>query len=100
MFFYVPTTYKDNVMAHTVPLAWWWTGFGSSTMAWTAASYFFFFIVYGLVSVPEFVGFLYMAGGGDPLFLAWWAQLFGLWVGGALKIIPWILALIQIFLPA
>ena len=85
-------------MARTVPLAWFWTNMGDTNMGWMAASYFAYFWSYLIVSVPEMVGwFLYE--GGYPEMLAYWAPIFGTWVGLVLYILPWMFAIIWMSTP-
>lgn len=91
--FYAQQSQSDVTMARTVPLAWFWSHMDDATMGWMAASYFTYFWAYLIVSVPEMVGWFFYIGG-YPMFLSFWAPIFGTWVGLVLYIFPWLWAII------
>ena len=79
-----------------LPIAWFWERIGSSPDIFLAYSLFCGFFFYGLVSVPELVGWIfYMVGSGD--FAAYYATGIGYWGSLVLYVIPWTFALAQLW---
>lgn len=94
LFAYIRTSSADDLMAGTVPLGWIWLHFTGST-GFTAASYLSFYIIYAIIDFVELIGLFMFQSGGNRHFLVFWAKYFGAWVSTALKILPWVFALIN-----
>jgi len=61
-FVYFPTNTQDSTMCVNsdctvliVPLAWFWNSLNHTTLSWTALTYFWVFLFNMLISLPEFI---------------------------------------------
>jgi hypothetical protein len=82
----------------TFPIAWWWErmaeyGGKSIWLGWSLASGF---VLYFLVSVMEFISFIIYETGSLGVAL-WYYRTIGFWGSGVAYVIPFIFAIIQVW---
>ena len=83
----------------TEPIAWFWSNLIDANYGWTAASYFSSFILYGLTSVVEVIGWAMYLRKDEKgkCFFRWWTETTGFWYMLYGGILPWFFAVLQIF---
>lgn len=109
MFVYIDTSTADNTMCvnsdclvKLVPVAWFWTSLAHTSLNWTALAYFFAFVFYLLIAVPELIFWcMYMFETPLENNLAPW--LLNMWVtwpahygGWILFLFPWLFYAVQL----
>lgn len=104
-FIYIKTNKADPTMLvnsgsdyDLVPIAWFWTNFDRVDLGWTAFTYFFIFMGYLIVAVPEFIfAFMVLVDVEPGLYLFnLWARYPGLYGSWILYVLPVIFPIVQL----
>ena len=82
----------------SIPFYWMWTGLTNSAYIWTALTYLFIFLTFGMAAVPEmFMWIMYLVGH-DVTALAWYVTTIGYWVSIVGYFFPFLWATIQLLI--